>query len=316
MDKEDSVKNIKALKSLGAVRDEFDIIELSKKVKRQGDVLILSKELKIKPRILKSAVYEGRILSLLPDISKSKAGILASLRTDRDVRKFAKIHDLGSISARELIKKVRLWNKNLEENPFNLLTRKEHEVILGTLMGDASIRKRERNSCLRFSHSIKQKEYCKIKKEILESFNLSEFREYKRLKKNGILHTLDFATKTHSVFNYYRNLFYSEGKKVITQEILNQLTSRSLAFWICDDGSYCKSGKYIILCTNSFSFEEHQLIQRFFLKKFGLNPTIGFRDNKYHYLRFSKSDTEKLVNIVKPFIPPFMNYKIGVTKNV
>ena len=52
------------------------------------------------------------------------------------------------------------------------------------------------------------------------------------------IHAIDFATKTHPVFNHYRILFYNSGRKKITNEILEQLNPRSLAIWICDDGSY------------------------------------------------------------------------------
>jgi len=45
--------------------------------------------------------------------------------------------------------------------------------------------------------------------------------------------------------------------------------------------------------------------------KFGLDPIIGFRDGKYYYLRFKQEDTKKLIEIIKPFIPSSMLYKIG-----
>ncbi len=56
-------------------------------------------------------------------------------------------------------------------------------------------------------------------------------------------------------------------------------------------------------------------MKEFFIEKFGLNPTIGFRDGKYYYLRFSKKDSRKLIEIIKPFIPKGMEYKIGEAKN-
>ena len=57
-------------------------------------------------------------------------------------------------------------------------------------------------------------------------------------------------------------------------------------------------------------------MKNFFIDRFGLNPSIGFRDGKYYYLRFSKSDSKRFCEIVKPFIPEFMSYKIGGIKNV
>jgi len=306
-----SAESIKVLEGLEAVRKHFDVVELSKKIKRQGDILILSHELKIRPRILKSAVYEGRILSFFPKLDKSKAGILASLRTDRELSLFSKKHDIYNTHARELIQLVRNWNQEIQKNPFMLISQEEHDLIIGSLLGDASIRQRDKNSCFRFSHSIKQREYCEVKKNILKSFNISEFREVKRKIKDSFIHAIDFSTKTHPVFNYYRNLFYKNNKKIISTDMLNQLNSRSLTYWICDDGSFSKTQRYIILCTNSYNLEEHELMKKFFNEKFGLNPTIGFRDNKYYYLRFKKQDSEKLIQIIKPFISKSMIYKIG-----
>jgi len=306
---------IKVLEGLEAVRKRFDVVELPNKVKRQGDTLILSKELKIRPRILASAVNEGRILSFFPNLDKSKAGILASLRTDRELILFSEKYDIYNISVRDLIKLVRQWNNEVQENPFMLVTQEEHDLIIGSLMGDASVRQREKNSCFRFSHSIVQKDYCDFKKSILGNFNISEFREVKRKIGEKFIYAVDFSTKTHSVFNYYRNLFYKNGRKVIDKKILEQLNPRSLAIWICDDGSYSNTQDYIILCTNSYSLEEHNLIKGFFEKRFGLSPTIGFRDNKYYYLRFKKEDTQKLIKIIKPFIPESMKYKIGEINN-
>ncbi len=309
------VVQIKVLEGLEGVRRKFDVVELSKRIKKKGDILILSNELKIRPRILKSAVYEGRILSFFPNLQKSKAGILASLRTDRELILFSKKHDIYNISARNLIKLVRRWNQDIQKNPFILVTQEEHDLIIGSLLGDASIRQRELNSCFRVAHSIKQKDYINWKFDLLSEFNISEFCERKRVINEREVNMICLATRTHPVFNYYRNLFYKGGKKIIIQEIFNHLNPRSLAIWICDDGSYSTTQDYIILCTNSFSFEEHKLIKNFFEKKFNLSPTIGFRDNKYYYLRFKKEDTQRLIKIIKPFIPQSMIYKIGVSKN-
>lgn len=310
-----TASEIKVLEGLEGVRRMYDVVELSKKIKKQGDILILSKELKIKPRFLQSAVDEGRIFDILSNIEKSKASILARLRTDREVRFFSQKYDLKKTPARKLIRLIRNWNKEIQKNPFLLITQEEHDLIIGSLMGDASIRKREKNSCFRFSHSIRQKEYSKWKLDKLINFNISEFREVKRKIRDDFIQAIDFSTKTHPIFNYYRNLFYKSGRKEITKGILDQLNPISLAVWICDDGSYNNKQGYIILCTNSYTLDEHKIMKEFFKQKFGLDPTIGFRDKKYYYLRFKQEDSKRLIELVKPFIPECMLYKIGGNKS-
>lgn len=300
---------------LNDLREKFDVVGLSKSVRKKGDILVLSQELKIKPRRLNSLISEGRIINLIPNISKSKAGILSALRTDREVFLFSEKYDLENIKAKDLMKLVGEWNASLCKDPSLLISQEEHDLIVGSLMGDAYVRKRNKNSCFRVAHSIKQKDFMDWKFALLKKFNFSEFLEKKRFIKGREVDMIYLSTKTHPVFNYYRNLFYRNGTKTITKKILEHLNPRSLAVWVCDDGSHSRTQNYIILCTNSFSLEEHKLIKEFFNKKFGLDPTIGFRDGKYYYLRFKKGDTEKLVSIIKPFVPKSMLYKIGENKH-
>jgi len=313
--KEEAIKEYGA-ESIKQVRANFDVIELSKKIKKKGDVLILSQELKIKPRILSSAIRESMVLSLFPNLDKSKASILSALRTDREIDLFSKKYNIYNAPARTLIKLVRAWNKEIQSNPFILISQEEHDLVIGSLLGDASIRQREKNSCFRFSHSIKQKDYAEFKKNLIREFSISEFREVKRNFKTHFIHAIDFSTKTHPIFNYYRTLFYKNNIKTITKEILNQINARSLAIWICDDGSYETKQGYIILCTNAYSLEEHELMKHFLKAKFELNPTIGFRDEKYYYLRFKQEDSRRLIEIIRPYIPECMKYKLGEIKNV
>jgi hypothetical protein len=315
MTTEYKAENIKVFEGFEGVRKNFDVFEISKRVKKKGDILTLSTELKIKPRILNSAIDEARILNLLPTLSKSKAGILSRLRTDREVLIFSKRYNLKKVSARKLISLVRNWNKKIQINPLELVSKEEHEFLIGTLLGDSSIRQRNKNSCFRVSHSIKQKQYIQEKFIILSNFNLSEFYQKERIIQGRKFNAIFFSTKTHPIFNYYRNLFYdSSGNKKVTEKILRQLSPRGLAYWVCDDGSFNLKQKYLILCTNSFSLEEHKLIKKFFKIKFNLNPFIGFRDKKYYYLRFNKEDTLKLIKIINPFVSNYMSYKIGGIK--
>jgi len=306
-----TAEEIKVLEGLEGVRLRFDVVELSKRIKKQGDIIILAQELKIKPRILQSAIDEGRILSIFPNLQKSKTGILARLRTNRELNLFAQKHDIFSTPARKLIKLVKEWNQEIQINPPILVTQHEHNLFIGSLLGDASIRQREKNSCFRVAHSIKQRKYINYKLNIINNFRISEFSERSRVINGRKVDMIYLSTDTHPVFNYYRNLFYKNNKKTISKEIIEQLNPMSLAFWICDDGSYDKTQGYIVLCTNAYTLEEHNLMKEFFKEKFGLDPTIGFRDKKYYYLRFKQMDSKKLIKIIEPFIPKCMKYKIG-----
>ena len=70
------------------------------------------------------------------------------------------------------------------------------------------------------------------------------------------------------------NMFLDEkGKKHITGNIANELTHRSLAIWIMDDGQQVKRGG-VTLCTDSFDLEEVKILQEALKTNFNLETNI------------------------------------------
>ena len=299
-----TAESIKVNKNLDYVRKNYNLEELSVNIKRCGDLLKLANRLGVNRSVMGRAMTEFRILSEFPLLHKSKAPILKNLkvRLERDI--FLKLVDVDKIYIRTLKKKIREWHENLRENPLLLLTQEQHDMLIGSGFGDGNFCNRHgKNGLFRESHSKKQSSYLEWKFNMIRSFTYRtpKFRRY--MLKGRIMERYEFNTITHPIFTFYHNLFYKKGKKVVTRNSLNQLNERSLAIWICDDGSYCKKLKYIIISTNSFSFREHRLMKTFFKNKWGLSPTIGFRDGKYYYLRFSVEDTKKLTGLIESYIP-------------
>lgn len=297
--------------SLAAARKAFDLNELLQEVNRKGDAQKLVEKYHFKNHsILARALNEAKILSIFPDIEKSKAPPLSTFRVDKELDLFVRLHDIWKLQVRELRKAVFEWKDLLSKNPRLLLTQRQHDVLIGMLMGDGNLRLRDKNALFRVEHSEKQRGYLFWTYHLFKEFTLREPSE--TLRKNHKSLFYSFTTFTHPVFNYYYCLFYKNGPKMITKEILEMLTPQSLAVWICDDGSYSNSGEHIILCTNSFSLQEHKLMQRYFKEKWSLNCSIRFRDQKYYYLSFYKEDTKKLIKIIENYIPiDELRYKIG-----
>ena len=304
-------ESITILKDLQAVREKYDLNWLASQINNRGSIIKLSKKLNINRATLRRAIVESNMIFLFPKLSKSKVNSLSTLKTRRELILFTKSYDIYKLSVRKLYKLVKNYRKKLESNPNLLLTKSQHNLIIGDLLGDANIKQREKNCSFRVGHSRKQKKYLYWKYNILKEFIKNTLYWNIRNLNDRTIETLEFATFTHIVFNYYRKLFYKNGIKTVTREILNLLNPRSLAVWLCDDGSYCKKYRYIILSTNSFSLNEHEIMKKYFEEVWGLSPTIGFRDNKYYYLRFKVEDTKKLISIVRPFILKVMKYKIG-----
>jgi len=303
--------SIQVLEGLEAVRNRYNIFDLLNQINKRGDIVKLAKSLNVDRWALGRAIDEAEILSIFPNITKAKAVSLSTLKIKRELELFSKYYDINKLEVRQLYKKVKEWRNLLEKNPRILLTEEQHDLIIGSTLGDASIRQRNKNCSFRVCHSKRQENYLNWKYNILKEFITTPIYFKSKNINNRFLETLDFSTFTHYIFNHYRKLFYKNNTKTITRELLNLLNPRSLAIWLCDDGSYDNRQGYIVICTNSFTLEEHKIIKTYFEDIWGLSPTIGFRDKKYYYLRFKQEDSRKLIKIVKPFILDSMEYKIG-----
>jgi hypothetical protein len=72
----------------------------------------------------------------------------------------------------------------------------------------------------------------------------------------------------------------------------------------------------VILCTESFTREEQELLITALYSKFWIKATLNKRISSTSVnsfrIRISKKDMGKLITLVKPFFIPEMLYKLGV----
>lgn len=207
------------------------------------------------------------------------------------------------------IKASRLGISKLKIRENIHLSKDEDQIVIGTLLGDSHsrIHKPAINAILEGAHCKEQEAYLFWKINSLKSLSF-----YTRKSKDEATH---FASRTFPCLNEYFLLFYRKGIKIVNSFILNKIESLALAVWYMDDGSYNKTGKNSSLYTNSFTFEENTLIKNWFEQKWNISPKISNvkkenREIKY-YLRFNVRDTRNLIEIIRPYIHPCMNYKIG-----
>ena len=122
------------------------------------------------------------------------------------------------------------------------LNQKQVNIIIGSTLGDASItrsRNKQQTACLRFIHSIKQKQYCEYKASFL--LNISNhpptiktyFSKYRNKNQTSIRFTTKFIPE---LYPYY-HLFYKNNIKQITRLLEPFINPEVLAIWYQDDGS-------------------------------------------------------------------------------
>lgn len=203
-------------------------------------------------------------------------------------------------------------NADLRNTSF---TPEQWSIVVGTLLGDGSLQSHgtmKTSYSLRFAHGEKQMEYLEWMKGQLFPFISSDAVPYKH-KKTSIhnhapVHT--YRTCSHPSLTQLRKDFYPNDKKTVSIEWLNQVDELALAVWYMDDGSLNKRYGTMTFCTNGFSHEEHLLIQQWFLDRWNLPVVIENRRNNQYSIRVNASVAKHLREILRPYIPPCMSYKV------
>ena len=198
-----------------------------------------------------------------------------------------------------------------------------NQLILGSLLGDASLNLMNKNPRLQFSHSKAQEEYIWWKYELLsESFDLTEPKMIMSGKEKKYPQ-YRFQTPTTQRLIYYQKLFYPKGKKILTRKMLNMLEPLGLAVWYMDDGNiiihkYTKTdgtkgikGRELAINTQCYSYEEHEIIKRYFEVKWKLEVKIYKNKGSYRIV-MNATNAKMFIEIIEAYIIPSMSYKIDL----
>lgn len=194
------------------------------------------------------------------------------------------------------------------------MTEKQQEVLLGSLLGDASISPTSPGSArLHEGHSLDQEAYLRWKAQIFSPY-LSPRGVYPHQKKSkgGVMYKgVSFLTHASPFFwPYYEKFYPNGGPKVFPPDLPDILTPRALAVWYMDDGSLRSNYHPSI----SFGLGQESLKTALkALRKLGFRPSL-YRDHRHktYEIRFPNPQDVKFFDMIRPFVPPCMEYKLPV----
>lgn len=192
------------------------------------------------------------------------------------------------------------------------LSKKVESIILGSLLGDGSltISDKYRNARFSFRHSHVQKEYFQWKANELKEItsDRSQWIQGTEEKPDG-WGTVKFRFQSAalpSLTELYRFTHKgTSGPKVrIMRSWLNKLSPLSLAVWWLDDGSLVSDSRQGVLCTDSFSYEEVEILQKYLEIVWNVKTSIGKVGNTEYYRLWIRSTEElkKFLSIIIPHI--------------
>lgn len=213
------------------------------------------------------------------------------------------------------IRRVERW----ERYGLKHFTAKQREYLFGSLLGDDYIRKHNdgKYPFLQVTHGIEQREYVEWKHKIWEQIVPGGIKRDIPIKTpTGVCYADRFTTAAHPDFTEFFEMFYQDGRKVVSEEIIRNLTSLSLAVWYMDDGYYKRHRGRAQLSTNSFTREENVMIKKYFEEAWGISPNIGMSDSGTHYIWFNTGNTIKFFNVIKTHILPLFGYKVDLERKL
>ena len=193
------------------------------------------------------------------------------------------------------------------------LTKIQQEVLVGTLLGDSHLSnyKTGVNYRLMVQHGLSQRAYTDWLYSVFQPWVLTP-PKVKDQVVNGKLYKKNwFNTVSHIRLRFFAQQFYCCGQKTVPKLIHRWLTPLGLAVWFMDDGSI-KSNHHRALIINTQCYSDPALhrLQKTFLGKFGV-ATLLRKQKEGKQIYILASSVQKFVDIIRPYIIPEMEYKLG-----
>jgi hypothetical protein len=185
----------------------------------------------------------------------------------------------------------------------------QEQILLGKLLGDASLRTIDGCAGISWDQREKDSEYVNWTTHglgnIAYNWEGSAISGYgtKMIRKHTV-----FLPEIKEIFSD----FSANGKKCVPKWVANKLNPISLAFLYMDDGSLShhknqEDRASFALC--SFTKEDCNIILEG-LAKFGIKGEYYTSEEDYSRIRLNADDAEKFFLLVAPYIPPCMQYKL------
>jgi hypothetical protein len=199
------------------------------------------------------------------------------------------------------------------------LSRRCREIILGSLLGDGSLRlqKNYKNARFSFRHSIKQKEYFLWKAQELKEISGSQCVWLQKGRDGWGQDKLCYQSVAYEELTKIYLLTHSSDHLKIRRKWLNKLSPLSLCVWWLDAGSLVSDCRQGVLCTDRFTFKELLIVVRYFRKVWHINFHIGrvaqsgARSHQYRLWLRSSEELKKFLWIILPhFRVPSMLPKV------
>jgi uracil-DNA glycosylase family 4 len=182
------------------------------------------------------------------------------------------------------------------------------EVVYGTLLGDGHLTAAE--ATLSFGHSARQEAYARHKAKLLAELSprVTHLNVSAVAGGPAAYPVVHVRTLAHRSLGLLRSEFY-RPKKRVPPWMAERLTPLMVAIWFMDDGHLrIRPGRRPLaeIATYGFSEEDHRVLVAG-LARLGLEARVTGKRQK---LVFGVAATATLSELIAPYVPPSMRYKV------
>ena len=153
----------------------------------------------------------------------------------------------------------------------------ERSVILGSLLGDGSLKiyPGYKNARFSFRHSKKQDAYFFYKVGLLSKIESPGSVQRQAPDGWSSLEKLRYQSRALPALSEIHNVTHKNNKLRIRRKWVNHLTAHSLAIWWFDDGSIISGGRRGVICTDGLSEAECLLLAKYLLVVWKVSARVG-----------------------------------------
>lgn len=203
------------------------------------------------------------------------------------------------------------------------MSEEQVNAVMGSMLGDGCFRDSGKvTKGIHWNHGQVQEDYVIHKYEVLQEFATRP----PLVKENPGYgdYWVVLSLKALPIFHSMYTLMRPEGseKKTVTVEYLNEITHPiALAWWFMDDGSRTKDYNSGQIHTNGFSEEEVNLLCQWLTVRWGVEakPCMvkhSSTGNYSHIIVLPRDGYLALMDLISPFVPECMEYKIKVQTKI
>ena len=198
------------------------------------------------------------------------------------------------------------------------LSDQQWQVVLGGLMGDGHLAPNTRGRSgvrYRMGHGEKQVAYLDWKAALLG--NIGQTRS---VRPNGAVHV--DLTPLPELGELREVMYWGDGKKHLTDDVIKLLSPLALAIWYMDDGAFALRSKglqartaggsgRIEICVEAMSERSRERLVDFLRDTHGVECRVSLRGARQKaVLQMTTAGSTRFQEIVAPYVHPSMDYKL------